>query len=208
MCELSKHTAVFNTRSSSCHSRISPEQKTLLSAQPMGWGTEQKQDWTQSWKSEPGLFLCTHCPRLINSHTPLGICQCGESGANLASSISPSQKPMLSKPEDKKAGPAPPRSLHWGGHGNHLFSCLPLLCLNIPKEALFAPLQPLGKGGFVALIMQVFSTASLAVRSPPKSLKIKTLIRSLFSHQSCPSGYEALGVFTTCWLASGSSFSE
>lgn len=52
MYELSKHTAVFNTRSSSCHSRISPEQKTLLSAQPMGWGTEQKQDWTQSWESD------------------------------------------------------------------------------------------------------------------------------------------------------------
>lgn len=107
-----------------------------------------------SGSSTPGLSHFIHCPRLINSHTPLGICQCQESRTNLAPSISPSQKPMFSKPNRSQKLPL-------GKGWEPSIVLLPLLCLNIPipKEALFVSPQPLGKAGFVGLIMQVFSSS-------------------------------------------------
>ena len=100
MCAMGKQTAVFDT----CHPHISshiPGAEDASQHPAHGEVGAQSRNKTKSSPASlsPGLVHFTHCPRLINSHDPLGICQCGESGTNLASSISLSQKTMLPKPK-------------------------------------------------------------------------------------------------------------
>lgn len=146
------------------------------------WGVEQNQDGAQSqvFNNWPlpllPLLACT--------------CQCGENGTTLASPIPPPQEPVLSEPE----GACPAQESSLGTVGIIHSPACPSYASTPPFHRKPCLCPPASQQGRICSFNNAgFSpAASLAAQSPLKILKIKTLIRNLFSHQSCLSDYEAL----------------
>lgn len=117
-------------------------------------------------------------------------CQCGENGTTLASPIPPPQEPVLSEPE----GACPAQEPSLGTVGIIHSPACPSYASTPPFHRKPCLSPPASRQGRICSFNNAgFSpAASLAAQSPLKILKIKTLIRNLFSHQSCLSDYEAL----------------